>query len=164
MKAPFLLAWLIVGCPLLAQDAPSFALPTDRLLSQPGPTFTIAGRQLPSSLKIITYGDQRFTDPANTRQTNPLIRQWLVKEIASEKAAALIMNGDVPLAGDVANDYAVFQSETKPWRDQHLRVFPTLGNHEWRDPDPPHALNNWWNAFPELRNRRWYSAQIGSRI
>ncbi len=86
-----------------------------------------------------------------------------MNQIAKEHPAAVIMNGDVPLAGNVANDYAVFQAETKPWRDLHMRVFATLGNHEFVG-DPRQDLENWWNAFPELRNRRWYSAQLGSRI
>ena len=134
------------------------------LLSEPGPTFRIADNQLPSPLTLIAYGDQRFTDPANTQQTNPRIRQWLVKQIAAERPAAVIMNGDVPLAGDVANDYTVFQAETKAWRDLHLRVFPALGNHEFHGSDQQKDVENWWNAFPELRNRRWYSAQLGSRV
>ncbi len=133
-------------------------------LSEPGPTFRIADNQLPNPLRLIAYGDQRFTDPANTQQTNPRIRQWLVKQIAEERPAAVIMNGDVPLAGDVANDYTVFQAETKAWRDLHLRVFPALGNHEFHGSDPQKDLENWWNAFPELRNRRWYSAQLGARV
>ena len=133
------------------------------LLSELGPTFRVADNQLPNRLMLIAYGDQRFTDPANTTQTNPRIRRWLVKQIAAEHPAAVIMNGDVPLAGDVANDYTVFQAETKAWRDLKLRVFPALGNHEFRG-DPRKDLENWWNAFPELRNRRWYSAQLGSRL
>ena len=75
-----------------------------------------------------------------------------------------MLNGDVPLNGDIQNDYAVFHSETKAWRDAHLRVFPTLGNHEFAGPDPKQALESWWNNFPELRNRRWYSVQLGSRV
>jgi hypothetical protein len=149
---------------LVAQQPPtSFTLPTSQLLSEPGPTFRISDAQLPNSLTVITYGDQRFTDPANVRQTDPRIRKWLVNQIASEHPAVLLMNGDVPLSGDVVNDYAVYQAETKIWRDLHLNVFPSLGNHEWHG-DPQQALNNWWNAFPEFRNRRWYSAQIGSRV
>ena len=136
---------------------------TDGLLSEPGPTFRFTDDELPSPLTLIAYGDQRFTDPSNIKQTDPRMRQWLVNKIAEEHPAAVIMNGDVPLAGDVANDYAVFQSETKAWRDQHLRVFPSLGNHEFHG-DPSKDLENWWSAFPELRNRRWYSAQLGSRI
>ncbi len=133
------------------------------LLSEPGPTFRIADSDLPTPLTVIAYGDQRFTDPSNTRQTDPRMRQWLAGQIAKERPAAVIMNGDVPLAGDAANDYAVFKSETKAWRDLHLRVYPALGNHEFKG-DAKVDLEDWWNAFPELRNRRWYSVALGSRV
>jgi acid phosphatase type 7 len=142
--------------------APSRLL-SERLLSEAGPTFRIEDNELPTPMTLIAYGDQRFTDPSNIRQTNPRIRRWLVNQIAKEHPAAVIMNGDVPLAGSVTNDYVVFQAETKAWRDLHLRVFPALGNHEFAG-DPEHGLDNWWNAFPEMRNRRWYSAQLGSRV
>src|SRR5579863_5290637 len=94
------------------------------------PTFRIEERDLRNPLTLIAYGDQRFTDPANTRQTNPRIRQWLVGQIAKERPDAVIMNGDVPLAGRVTNDYEVFQAETKVWRDLGMHVYPALGNHE----------------------------------
>jgi hypothetical protein len=158
-----LLLFAAAGTALLAQRPTAATLPTDRLLSEPGPTFRIDDNQLPTPLTLIAYGDQRFTDPANTRQTNPRIRRWLVNQIAKEHPSVVIMNGDVPLAGEVANDYTVFQAETKPWRDLNLHVFATLGNHEFHG-DPQNALDNWWAAFPDMRNRRWYSAQLGSRI
>lgn len=165
MKSSLAFTFLFAAIALaaVAQGPTSATLPTDRLLSGPGPTFRIADNQLPSPFVFIAYGDQRFTDPAETRLSNPRIRQWLVNQIASEHPAALLMNGDVPLAGRETNDYAVFQAETKIWRDMHLRVFPALGNHEFVG-DPEQDLGNWWNAFPELRNRRWYSAQLGSRV
>jgi len=159
----FALLFPIVMAALLAQQPTAATLPTAGLLSEPGPTFRIDDSQLPNPLMLIAYGDQRFTDPANTRQTNPRIRQWLVNQIAKEHPAAVIMNGDVPLAGNVANDYTVFQAETQVWRDLNLRVFATLGNHEFHGAADV-ALENWWNAFPPMRNRRWYSAQLGSRI
>lgn len=165
MKASILFAAAAVA--LLAQSPatpPTAAtVPSDQLLSEPGPTFRIADNQMRNRVTLIAYGDQRFTDPANVLETNPRIRQWLVHRIASEHPAAVIMNGDVPLAGNVANDYAVFQNETKPWHDSHLRVFPALGNHEFRG-DPRQDLENWWHAFPELRNRRWYASQLGPRV
>jgi hypothetical protein len=165
MKASILFALLFApaGVALLAQGPTSATLPTGQLLSEPGPTFKIGDNQLPRPLTLIAYGDQRFTDPANTRDTDPRIRQWLVKQIAAAHPGAVIMNGDVPLSGDVTNDYAVFQAETKVWRDLHLRVFPALGNHEFGG-DPQQDLEHWWNAFPEMRNRRWYSVQLGSRV
>jgi hypothetical protein len=138
-------------------------LPTGDLLSEAGPTFRIADSEMPHGASFIAYGDQRFTDPANVKATDPRVRQWLVKRIAEEKPTAVVLNGDVPLAGDVKADYAVFAAETKPWRDARLHVFPTLGNHEFHG-NPKIALENWWDCFPEMRNRRWYSAQLGSRV
>ncbi len=138
-------------------------LPTSQLISEPGAAFRIADADLSATPSVIAYGDTRFTDPANVRSTNPKVRRWLVAKIAAEKPAAIVINGDLPLAGDVTNDYAVYQSETQIWRDNHIRVFHTLGNHEFHG-DPQQSLENWWNAFPEMRNRRWYAAQVGSRI
>jgi hypothetical protein len=152
---------------LLAQAPPprvtSFTLPTNQLLSEPGPTFRFADGALPDPLTFILYGDQRFTDPSNVVSADPKVRAWLAKRIAEEHPAAIILNGDVPLSGNVPNDYAVFKSETKPWRDEGIKVFPTLGNHEFVG-EPQKALENWWANFPELKNRRWYSAQLGSRV
>ncbi|HWF45610.1 MAG TPA: metallophosphoesterase [Bryobacteraceae bacterium] len=148
--------------PQPARHASAADLPTDKLLSEAGPTFRVDDRSLPSPLTVITYGDQRFTDPANVKATNPRVRRWLVGRIAEEKPGALVLNGDVPLAGDVKNDYEVYKQETQPWRDAHLNVYQALGNHEFHG-DPAQCLENWWNAFPALRNRRWYSVQLGSR-
>ena len=117
MKATALLA-ILLGAAL--------GLAAQQLLSEPGPTFRVADNQLPSPLALIAYADQRFTDPANTKQTNPRIRQWLANRIAEERPAAVIMNGDVPLPGDADDDYAVFTASTKAWRDLHLRVFPVV--------------------------------------
>jgi hypothetical protein len=166
MKRTIPLVLLIAGAlaGLLAQAPTAGTIPTGQLLSEAGPTFRINDTELPSPTTLIAYGDQRFTDPANTQQTNPRIRLWLVNQIAAERPSVVIMNGDVPLAGNVANDYAVYQAETKPWRDLQLHVFPTLGNHEFVGNDPQADVENWWNAFPQLRNRRWYSAQIGARV
>jgi hypothetical protein len=159
---PFLPA-LLVPVILAQQTYTAATLPTGDLLSEAGPTFRVNDAEMAIQPSFIAYGDQRFTDPANVRATDPRVRKYLVERIAAEKPAAIVLNGDVPLAGDVKNDYAVFQQETKVWRDEHLRVFPALGNHEFHG-EPRQALENWWTCFPEMRNRRWYSAQLGSRV
>ncbi len=171
MKQYSLPVTLAVGIAFLVllraqEPRPTFTaatLPTGDLLSEPGPTFRISTGEQSRPASFVAYGDQRFTDPTNVKATDPRVRQWLVKRIAEEKPLAVILNGDVPLAGDVKNDYAVFTSESKPWRDARVHVFPALGNHEFHG-DPRNALDNWWNCFPELRNRRWYSAQLGPRL
>jgi hypothetical protein len=68
----------------------------------------------PGEPVFIAYGDQRFTDPVNTKATDQRVRKWRVKRIADEKPAAIVLNGDVPLSGDVKNDHVVFHDETQP--------------------------------------------------
>jgi hypothetical protein len=154
-------SFFFVAACALAQNSAS--LPTSQLISEPGAAFRIPESELSSPATIIAYGDTRFTDPTNVKSTNPKVRRWLVEKIAGEKPAAIVINGDLPLAGDVANDYAVYKTETKIWRDQNIHVFQTLGNHEFHG-DAQKSLDNWWNTFPEMRNRRWYAAQIGARV
>ncbi|MFL6449077.1 MAG: metallophosphoesterase family protein [Bryobacteraceae bacterium] len=139
-------------------------LPTSNLLSEPGPTFTVPESELKSPVTFIAYGDMRFTDPKNTTATNPAVRKWLVDKLASEAPAAIFLNGDVPLAGDVVTDYEVYARESQPWRASGIHVYPALGNDEFHGPNPQQCLENWWTAFPEFRNRRWYSVQLGARV
>lgn len=59
---------------------------------------------------------------------------------------------------------ATSDPKTQAWRDAHLHFYPALGNHEFRGSNAQECLDNWWNAFPEFRNRRWYSVHLGPRI
>ena len=90
------------------------------------PLFKIKDNKLSPSPVVIAYGDMRFTDPKDTVVTNPKIRRWLVDRIAAEKPDALLLSGDVPMRGGNANDYAVFNSETAPWRSAGIFVSPAL--------------------------------------
>lgn len=138
-------------------------IPTSSLISRPGPGFVIPQKDVSANTRIIMYGDQRFTDPTNTKVTNPVARRLLVQKIAEEHPDAVLMNGDVPYSGDVINDYEVYRAETKVWRDEGLHVFPALGNHEFHG-DPQQALEHWWSAFPQFRDRRWYSVALGDSV
>lgn len=55
-------------------------LPTSSLISRPGPSFVIPQKDVTKNTKIIVYGDQRFTDPSNTKVTNPVARSLLVQK------------------------------------------------------------------------------------
>jgi hypothetical protein len=149
------------GLSLSGADSPAAA--TAGLLSAAGPTFTIAAptrdkNDPHGAWTVIAYGDMRFTNPVITSVTNPQARRALIARIAEEKPDALLLSGDVPYAGGVANDYAVFHEETAAWRAAGLKVYPAIGNHELHGKD---GVENWWNAFPELRGRRWYSVEFG---
>lgn len=140
-------------------NPPIFAAPAG------GPDFQKNDSDLSHPLRIIAYGDTRFTDPQETSATNPKMRRWLVDQIANEKPDAVLLCGDVPWHGCNAGDYEDYHTETAIWRDLHLNIYPALGNHEFSGgQDKPQCLENFWNAFPELRGRRWYSVQLGSSV
>ena len=166
IKQAFLLA-VIAACLLAAArfvhvSARDNSAPADTLLSASGPTFTVPAAALPREWTLIAYGDTRFTDPQNVTVTNPLARRILVARIAAERPDALLISGDLPYDGANADDYRVFQQETAAWRAQLLRVYPALGNHELHK-DEIREPRNWWNTFPELEHRRWYSVAFGNK-
>jgi len=169
-KVRYLAVFVLIACALHAQDEGGKRkgpgpedISTDDLISTSGPSFRIPVAELHGGVRVIAYGDQRFTDPTNTQVTNPIARRWLVEKIAAEHPSAVLMSGDVPYSGDHPDDYAVYRKETEIWRKEKLHVYPALGNHEFHG-DPHEALEHWWTAFPEMRNRRWYSVQIGGEV
>lgn len=129
-----------------------------------GPTFVVKDADLPRDFTVIIYGDMRFTDPENTKDTDPPARRALVAKIAEEHPDALVLTGDVPFKGTNPADYAEYRTETAAWRTENLRVYPVLGNHEFQGKGPADPLTNWWAAFPELQGRRWYSVALGSHV
>jgi hypothetical protein len=126
-------------------------------------TFKVPASELSDPLVLIAYGDTRFTESRETAASSPNVRQALIARIAQEDPAAIFINGDLPWHG-VAGDYAVYRSETAAWRDKQLRVYPSLGNHEFAGCDEAGCLDLWWRAFPELHGHRWYSVAIGHKV
>ena len=112
---------------------------------------------------FIAYGDIRFTATSETAASSPGARRALIAKIAAENPAAVFINGDLPYHG-IDADYEMYRAETRPWRENSLRVFPALGNHELSACFESSCLERWWNTFPELRGRRWYSVAVGSRL
>src|SRR5450432_266948 len=127
------------------------------------PDIRIADDALSPTPMMIAYGDTRFTDPQEINATNPKVRRWLVDRIASERPDTILISGDLPWNGNVVNDYAVYHAETAAWRAARILISPALGNHEFHG-DVQLCLNNWWNEFPNLRGRRWYSIALGSKL
>jgi calcineurin-like phosphoesterase family protein len=132
--------------------------------SHTGPTFTVDEGNLHRPVTVIAYGDIRFTDPNNETATNPTARRALVTQIALEKPDAILLSGDVPWHGGDQGDYSVYLTETNIWRINHLRIYPALGNHEFYGCEIQQCLENWWTAFPQLRDRRWYSVALGHQL
>lgn len=132
------------------------------LAAAPGVRARLVSAEAP--VTVLAYGDTRFTDPSNTTATSPLARHALVAKMAEEKPDAILISGDLPYHGGVVNDYKVFRAETERWRSLGLRVLPALGNHEFSQCADADCVEHWWAAFPELRGKRWYGADIGPSI
>jgi 3',5'-cyclic AMP phosphodiesterase CpdA len=155
------------------QSSPSPGLITDRppqpsvpYLSPelPADGFVIPDRALSKPPVFIVYGDMRFTDPSEKTAATPAARQALATKVASEHPDALFLTGDIPWHGGDTNDYHVFEEETVSWWEQHLRVYPVLGNHELSGCAETVCLENWWHAFPQFRERRWYAVAVGTKL
>ena len=125
------------------------------------PTFTVPGITAGQPLKIVAYGDTRFTDVSNIGDTSPTVRQYLVKQIAGEKPDAVFMTGDLPFHGADAADWQIYRDETAVWTTEHLRIYPALGNHDvmggWDA-----GVHNFNATFPELKGYLYYSVEIGN--
>jgi acid phosphatase type 7 len=139
------------GC---AEDAPPPAMPAP---------FRVPGAAT-EPLRFIVYGDIRFTAASERTASVPAARQALVAQIAAEAPAAVLLTGDVPWHGGSVADYEVYRAETAAWRERGLPVYAALGNHEFAQCAEAECLENWWQAFPALRRRRWYSVAVGARL
>lgn len=158
---------LISSFVLLVLAGCTHPLPSEQTTARGAPKsdfFTRTDANLSSPFVFVIYGDMRFTDPTETEATAPGPRRALVEKIAAERPGALLLTGDVPWHGGTQDDYRVYRDETAVWRERAIPVYPVLGNHEFAQCQEAACLENWWNAFPQLRGQRWYSVALGTKL
>jgi acid phosphatase type 7 len=157
--SPFLcfLAALFLGLvpPAMPQSVPPPSPPDGK------PTYVLSDIKPDTPLKIVAYGDMRFTSPDNTFDTNPRVRKWLAEKIGTEKPDLLFLSGDMPFIGSNPADWDVYREETASWATNHIRSFPTIGNHDMMR-DGHLALLNYYAAYPQIQNHPYYSVLAGS--
>jgi acid phosphatase type 7 len=124
------------------------------------PTIVVPEVKPGQVLRILVYGDTRFTDPSNTKITHPRARKWLAEKVGTEHADALLFTGDLPFHGSNPKDWDVFEREASTWA-RSPRVYPTLGNHELLE-DPPQGQRLFWAHFPQLDGNGFYSVLVGN--
>jgi hypothetical protein len=125
------------------------------------PTFTISKYAPRAPIRMIGYGDMRFTDPSVKIGTNPRVRKWLAERIGQEGPEVLMVTGDMPYAGARAEDWQVYRNETASWAAKHTLVLPTIGNHEVRG-GVQEGIANYLANYPGLKGHRYYSILMGS--
>jgi predicted MPP superfamily phosphohydrolase len=121
----------------------------------------------PKSNVFLAYGDIRFTEPSRCDVSNARSRTALVERMAGpeENPDFIVMTGDIVYNGDDKNDWKVFNEETKPLRERHVRLFPVLGNHDVRGPSGRHNFVNHFDelkAHGQLETRTWYALEYGN--
>lgn len=129
------------------------------LSAQKGPVDI--GVSIKAPFRFVAFGDTRFTDPKNVDAASPQARQAMVKAIAGEHPAFISIGGDIVYRGANEKDWKVYDDETALWREQQLKVFPALGNHELYG-NQKHGLANYFERFPDLQKSRYYSVHGGN--
>ena len=112
--------------------------------------------KLHKHFRFVAYGDTRFTDPADTKDANPEVRQQLIRAIAKSHPDFITFGGDIAYNGDNPNDWKVYDQETAVWRERRIPVYPALGNHDLHG-DVNVALGNYFSRFPILHQNRFYA-------
>jgi Icc-related predicted phosphoesterase len=116
---------------------------------------------LKTPLRFVVYGDTRFHNPNDTEAANPAVRRALVEAIAEANPAFICFTGDIVYNGNDADDWKVWDSETKIWRDKSIPIYPALGNHDLHGKQEV-ALGNYFMRFPELKGSRYYSVRAAN--
>jgi hypothetical protein len=125
------------------------------------PTFTLPEIRLQQPLRILVYGDMRFTDPANTRDTDPRARKWLAARVGTVHADVLLITGDIPFHGDDPRDWQTFFAEAGSWARGPGHVYPAYGNHELLL-DAKAGQRNFGASFPQIQGNGFYSVLMGN--
>lgn len=113
--------------------------------------------------RFVAYGDTRFHNPADTEAANPAARTALVKAISDANPAFICFSGDIVYNGFDTNDWKIWDTETAIWRQKKIPVYPALGNHEFHG-DLKLALANYFERFPDLKQRRYYSVRAANAL
>lgn len=145
MKRTALALWIVLSA-LLA-------------FAQNQPVALNAGVKVPFSFDA--YGDIRFMNPADHKDSDPVRRKLIVDKIAQDKPSFLLISGDLVANGGNPDQWKVFDQETAPIRNAGIKIYPALGNHDLRG-DLPLALQNYFQRFPYLQNSRYYSVRAAN--
>lgn len=117
--------------------------------------------ELKTPFRFVAYGDTRFHNPSDTDAANPAVRRALVQAIAEANPAFICFTGDIVYNGYDADDWKVWDAETRVWRDKKIPIYPALGNHDLHG-KPDVALGNYFQRFPELKGSRYYSVRMAN--
>ena len=112
-------------------------------------TFAVEGDSRPGG--FLAWIGQNVVD-----ETRPLI----VDKIAAGDPAFVVNVGDFVTWGDKDKDWRDFEALNRIFRDKDIPYYPVRGNHENKG-DPTEALARYFEHFPALDGRLWYTLTAG---
>jgi predicted phosphodiesterase len=111
----------------------------------------------PQKNSFIVAGDTQGTTVFEIgRERNDKERKIILDEIARREPAFVIHLGDLTNDGGSAKKWLEFDDLNKFLREKKIPFFPILGNHEFYGNNKK-ALQYYFDRFPHLEYRRWYS-------
>jgi len=111
--------------------------------------------------RIVFIGDTQVTRPWEFwRENNRRETAKLLREIARRRPSVLIPLGDLVSSGVEAKHWKTFDELFEPLCASCTRCYPVLGNHDYYGAHRG-GLANFFNRFPHLGYRRWYSFSHG---
>jgi len=115
----------------------------------------------PRTGRFAVVGDLQRTSFAEVwRASNRRERERLVVRIAEARPDFLVLLGDLVFCGSSQSHWAEFDALCAPIAELGVPVLPLLGNHEyWLTGQA--ALRGFYQRFPALRERHWYSRRYG---
>ncbi len=111
----------------------------------------------PQKKSFVIIGDTQGTTPFEIgRERNDKERKIILEEIARREPAFVIHLGDLTNDGGSAKKWRECDDLNKSLREKKIPFFPILGNHEFYG-DNKRALQYYFDRFPYLEQKRWYS-------
>jgi predicted phosphodiesterase len=151
---PIFVAGLFGAGLFIANDA-SIALPNNE--TRKTPSYVSFSQINLSKNYFVIIGDTQSTSHWEFwRERNDRERKLIIDEITKREPAFVIHLGDLTTRGGSEKHWQEFDDMHKEFRRKKIPYFPILGNHEFYGNDKK-ALHNYFERFPYLDKRRWYS-------
>lgn len=107
--------------------------------------------------RFLVVGDtQRTSHWEFWRERNDKERKYIADEITRRDPAFVLHLGDLTTRGASEKHWQEFDRIHKTFCEKRIPYFPILGNHEFYGSHRK-ALRNYFQRFPHLGRKRWYS-------
>ena len=95
------------------------------------------------------------------REKNDGIAEQIFGKIATERPRFVVHLGDLTFWGSSKKQWEHFEDDAYQLIKNNIPIFPVLGNHEYIGSNKD-ALKKYFDHFPALEGKRWYSIKMGS--